>query len=314
MCRKELAEAIEVSEANGRRVERVSGDTADDLSDALSSTGTFYREKTLVVVEGFSSLDSDMVVRHHEEGDSSVAIVLYAPGSIKEKSKLGEVAKALPKNLVARFEGPKPWEREEWAAQFVVRWVTEKGLRISPGLAKSLVGIVGTDLGILEFEVEKAVIWSRVQGEKSVTAKTLKGTVGVQADTALLPLVDALANKDLAQTIRYLNLVKSSVKDVPGRTLRTLGWLNPAVIKWLQVRSCLDSGETIPSTSARTGLKEFHLKKKLLPAARKWKVSELKKLLADFSHIERGVRSGWIDPWTSLESAIFRSLQENVTS
>ena len=127
---RELREAVRVAEESGRTVEHVAGRDRAEISRILSSTGVFFQEDVLAIVDEPEKVNVELVVNHHESGDNSTVLVLHQEGAIKAKSNLSQIAKQLPDRLVARFEKPKPWEEVDRAVAFCVRESSRRGTSI----------------------------------------------------------------------------------------------------------------------------------------------------------------------------------------
>lgn len=309
--RRELREAVSVSEACGRTVEYAHGRDRDEISRVLSSTGVFFDQKVLLVVEEPEKVDAELVLRHHEAGDSSAAVVLHQEGAIKAKSGLGRVAKELPERLVARFEKPKPWEETDRAISFCVKEATRLNVNLSEQLATAVVRAVGTELGVLAFEIEKIALFLRSVGERTVTLAHVGGTVGALGGLGPRPVVEALGRRDLAATGRALTSVRRAHGGHEGgAVLRVCAFVGPAATQWMHVASLLRAGLSADAVAERVGVHPFALRKNLLPAAKRWGQVRLTSLLRSLARVQRSVRSGHVNPWVELECALLRSLCE----
>jgi len=310
LVRNEIAKAIQGAEATGRIVERISGTDKEGLVDLMSTTGVLFDEKYLVIVDDPEKMDVQVVQDHYERGDSSLALVIHVDGEIKAKSAPGKIAKFLPQNLVAKFSSPKPWERDAWAAKYVLDWVRDKGFSIDISIANGIVTTAGTDLGILSFEVEKIALLAESEGVKEVTPDLVRRTLTSFSEASVLPVVDALGEKQLNRLSSALYRVRQTTGGPKsGAVLKTMALVNFNVVKWLEVKALLDQGENPSGVAIQTGLNEYVLKKNILPVVRKWDQGSLVSLLSGLSRIERGIRSGWVDSWSVFEATLFEAVR-----
>ena len=308
---REVRDAITTADVTGRSIEYVKGTDRDDISRTLSSTGIFFQEVALLVIEEPENIDADLVLRHHESGDTSTVLLLHQKGPIKPKTNLAKVAKGLPVRLVAKFEKPPPWKEAEHAAQFCVNEAQGLGVKIGEPLAMAIVQNTSSDLGILSFEIKKLAYLLRSQGETEITAAHIKKTIASFSELGPKPVVDALEKRNFQSVGRALaNMRRTHAGHLGGATLYACSWIGRAAAAWLHVAALLDEGYKVGEISSRTGLHEFILRKTHLPVARRWGKGRLTSLVKSVAKVERSVKSGHISPWIELECALFRSVEE----
>lgn len=308
---RELREAVAVADEMGRSVEYVDGDDREELSRVLSSSGVFFQEEILVVIENAEKVDDELVLRHHEGGDSTVTVLLHQKGVIKKKSGLSKVVQGLPKNLVAKFEKPKPWEEGERAVKFCMQEARKRGVSLPELLANALVKNVGLDLGILTFEVDKLARFTKIEGVQEVQVGHLRQTVGAFSELGPKPVVEALERfspKGASEALA--NMRRTHAGNLGGAALRACAFVSRSATKWLHVAALHDEGAGPDEISSRTGLHPFVLRKTLLPVAKRWGQGRLVTLLKSLARVERSVRSGHVSPWVQLECAVLDSMTE----
>lgn len=307
---REVREAVSIADVVGRSVEFLKGSDRDEISRTLSSTGVFFQEEALIVVDEPDDIDAEMVLRHHESGDNSTVLLLHKKGAIKAKTNLSTVAKGLPNRLVAKFEKPKPWEELEHAAYFCVNEARKYKVRLDEPLAMALVQNSSNDLGVLSFEIMKLAYLLGSQGESEITAEHIKKTLASFSELGPKPVVEALERRDLVRTSRALsNMRRTHAGALGGATLLACAWIGRSATSWLHVAALLDEGYKPGEISSRTGLHEFVLRKTHLPVARRWGKGRLTSLVKSIAGVERSVKSGHLNPWVELECALFRSLE-----
>jgi DNA polymerase III delta subunit len=307
---REVREAVNVADRCGRSVEYLKGTDRGEISRLLSSTGMFFEEEVLVVVDDPENIDADLVIKHHESGDNDTVLVLHQKGAIKAKTNLAKVVKALPDRFVAKFEKPKPWEAAEHAANYCSNEARKLGIRLDVPLAMAIVQHAGSDLGVLSFEARKLAFLLGSTGEKEVKGSHVKKTIASFSELGPKPVVEALEKRDLAATSNALiNMRRTHAGNVGGATLLACAWIGRSATTWLQVSALLQEGYKLGEISSRTGLHEFVLRKTHLPVSRRWGKGRLTSLVKSIAKVERAVRSGHVSPWIELECALFRSLE-----
>jgi DNA polymerase III delta subunit len=307
---RELRAAVSAADEAGRGVEYLQGGNNDDLRRVLSSTGVLFREEVLVVVDAPEEVDAALVLEHHATENNTTVIVLHHEGAIKAKSNLAQIADALPSRFVARFEKPKPWEEIEYAARFCVSEASTKGVRLSLDLAERVVRTVGTDLGILAFEIDKVARLMRAEGGDDVTMAHMKRTIGAFSEMGPKPIVEALERRDIREVGSALaSMRRTHAGQLSGGTLRACAFIGTAARSWLHVASLLEEGLSQDEISDRIKLAPFVVRKTSIPTARRWGKGDLISLLKSIAAVERGVRNGHANSWVALECALFRSLR-----
>lgn len=311
---RELKEAVSVSDAIGRSVEYLDGADHDGLSTLLSSSGVFFKEDLLVVVESPEKVDSNIVLRHFNSGQSDVVVVLHKKGVLKkkEKSGLATVVASIPDRFVARFEKPKPWEEEDRAVGFCLQESRKNKIELSERLALALVRNVGKDLGILSFEIAKLARYLQASGDREVSVDHIKKTLGAFSDLGPKPIVDALEKFDRKKTAKaFANMRRTHAGALSGATLKATAFISNAATRWLHVASLLKEGAELQEIATRVGVHPFVVRNSLLPVAKRWGKDRLVQLIRSVALVERSVRSGYAHPWVYLESIVLESMSNN---
>lgn len=308
---REVRAAVTMADLSGRSVEYVEGTDREELSRTLSSTGVFFQEDVLVVVNNPEKIDAELVLRHHEKGSNSSVLLLHHKGAIKANTNLDKVCKGLPSRFVAKFEKPKPWEEAEHAAQFCVNEARKLKVKIDEPLAMAIVQNTSTDLGILTFELRKLGYFLGSRGETEITPAHIKQTLASFSELGPKPVITALEKRDLSATSRALaNMRRTHVGHLGGATLLACAWIGRSAASWLHVAHLNNESYKLSEISLRTGVHEFMLRKTFLPVARRWGQGRLISLVKLVSRVERSVKSGHLNPWVELECALFRSLED----
>jgi DNA polymerase III delta subunit len=309
---RELKDAITAADTTGREVQFLDGSERDALSGILSSSGMFFKTKHLVVISNPEKVDADLVLGHHERGNTDTCVVLHCEGDFKAKSTVGKIAKKLPSNFVAKFGAPKPWEAPEQAIHFVIGEARKKKLKLDKKLAAAMVENIGVDYGILTFEIDKVyrLIQADGGGTKEITAKHIKAVIAGFSSLGPMPIVEALGRRDLKSLSRALtNMRRTHSGALSGAALRACALVGHNVTTWLHCASLLSQGAGHDEIAERIKLHAFVVRKNILPVARRWSQTNLVALLNSIAAVERSVRSGHANPWVEFECALFHALE-----
>jgi len=285
--------------AAGWAIEDVDGTDAAAVRDALEGGGLFSTGNTLAVVRTPNKVDLDLLARHGASKDYVTTLVLHVEGEPDGRTKFGKYVKKLGK-VHRGFPKPTDWDAPEVAAEFVAAEVKLHGMSIRSSLAGAFIGRVGSDLGMLAFEVEKAVLLARAGGVEVIDAGHLKGAMAPIAEAAVAPLLEALGARNLKRLSKALASVRRTSKNDP--TMRICRFLGASVIKWVQAVHL----DNMPPRAAAIELKlnPWYFENKILPPARRWGKSGTVRLASDLAASERAVLNGAVSPWTVLTARL----------
>ncbi|MGL4567298.1 MAG: hypothetical protein ACRCU6_02070, partial [Fusobacteriaceae bacterium] len=177
---------------------------------------------------------ADLVVIHNPEDmkDLSVysalneikdlRVVLFFLGDVKGNTKVGKFIASLPKEQHKTFPLPPPWKLHGEACSFLLEEVKKYGKTFShEKLSSLLIERVGTDLGVLSYELLKLVHAS--DPEKTITPEHFKGSLSLVFDVGLDGLVDGLRHRDTKKVAKSLYAINPSMKK--ESLFRILGYL-----------------------------------------------------------------------------------------
>lgn len=290
-----IRDIVTAKEAEGWETDKVDGLEEGAVRDALDGSGLFSTRMSLVVVSNPHKVDLDLLKAHAEVKKPETVLLLEVDGSPNARTKFGKWVKGDMSKHHRGFPKPKEWEAPKYAADFVEEEARRHGKSISPALAGALVKRVGTDLGMLSFEVLKLDLLMD-EDEKVIEAKHVKGTMAQIAEASLGPILDALSSRNEKELSKALARLRATTKSDP--TIRVARFLGASVVKWMQVAH-LDS--LPPSVAARElGLNPWYFENKVLPVAKRWGKSGTLRLVSDLATAERAVLRGAIDPWSIL--------------
>jgi len=302
--RREILKAVAAARKTKRTVERVFGDDADGIGELIG--GAMFGGPALVLVSNPSEIDADLVVAA-SAGDGTVCLVLHHEGKIKKGSAFDKALASVPRNHRLVFDRPtQTYKIEDYAIKFVVREAKRFGLTISTDLAEALVGKVGTDLGVLHFELLKveAYMASTKAGE-TIDPKSLMATMTKSGEANISLLVDAVGRADTRRVLKEMDSLK---RNFPGtdttRNLQVLGWLGGAATRWLHAATLHEGGASEEEASQRMDMHAYVYKSFNLPVAKRWGTARLLLLVKRLSSVEMGIRRGHINTWVELESVL----------
>lgn len=314
--RREIQKALAGAERTGRRVEYVKGSDAQHLSRVLASGSVLFKSRTLAIVTDADKVNADLVVKHLKRKSSKVALVLTQEGAPKKKGGLTEVLKALPPKLHLKFASVAPWKRDEFATNFVVKEANALQIRLSEKIAGVMVAAAGDDLGVLSFELQKLqALLHSLESEKpekeraekpEVQAAHLRQTLSTLTQVGAIPVIDALGAANEKRLVRALASMRRTHTGDP--TMKACALIARNITQALHASALLRQNAAIEEISLRLQLHPYVCKTKVLPVAKKWGEQNLAGVLSAIAVVERGVRSGHVNPWVELETALIRAI------
>ena len=169
--------------------------------------------------------------------------------------KLAREADMKERAHIKEFKQPKEWEVPNWIQQRA----RDEGGEIGWDAARELAGLAGTDLRLLDQEIEKLLLYADGQ---SVTEKDVRTLVSRAREASVFDLVDYVGKREADKALRLLH----HLLDEEQHPLSLLAMLTRQVRILIQV-SELQAGRMTPDQiSKRLKLHPFVVKKALAQA------------------------------------------------
>ncbi len=293
---------------DGRSISRVDGNNMGEVLAALSEPDLTGRP-ALVVVDNPSKLDLKLIEAHQARGNSSARMVLHYEGKTRGNTKFGKLVNKTLKGQHKEFLEPKPWDAGDLAIKFCIAEAKERGKSMSGTLAGGLVSIIGTDLGMLAFEILKAVRLAEFLGDDKLTIEHIKAVKAPLNEAEMSPIIKALELRKVVPLIRALDRLRSSRTKDP--TIWVCHAVQSTALRWLAITDLMQKDVAPKDAAAQLDMNPWFFKNKVLPHARRWGRKRNIRLVKALAASERGVLSGHQDPWTGLCSRLIEACQEH---
>ena len=266
----------------------------------------FLAPKRLVVVEEFLSQKHTK-----KEMNALCSYLLVMPDSTRlfflEKKALSLknavlklVGENKKKGYARLFERPKGAKLERWIADRA----DQKGGKIHPRAANMLAQNVGSDLAILDNELEKLILYKGVsesaEAAEQITIADVQKLSPYAAEANMFDLVDAVGNRNgrLAAQLLQQKLVEGAepflVFSMFIRQFRLL----------IQVKELAEGGDRAPAISKAMRLHSF-VAGKLFQQAQGFSLRQLEQIYAQLLKIDIDVKTGRNDLVTALNLLVF---------
>jgi len=196
----------------------------------------------------------------------------------------------------AKCQEFKPLEGEKlkhWTKKEFERYET----KIKPRALEKLIEFVGNDLWRLSNEIKKLVSFK--QKNSQVQAEDVNVLIRPKIETDIFTTIDCIAQNNKKRAIELLkkHLEKG---DSP---LYLLSMINFQFRNLLIIRDLIDQNTSFYLISQKANLHPYVVKKSY-PLAKKFKLSELKKIYQKIFEVDLNIKTGKIEPETALELLI----------
>jgi DNA polymerase III delta subunit len=299
--RRLVNKVVSTRRGEGWSVMPVDGKEEGALNPVFAMSSMF-EGSTLCVVSNPEKLPVAVVADHIQSPDPKVVLLLVAEGD-----KLsGPIFDLVPKGCVKTFALPPFYKLDEHAAAFVQNEVKARGSKIESGLASSWVRRVGNDLGVLSFEVQKAVLFAGDGVE--LTASHLRETLAALSETDGSAVLEALGRKDSKHLSMEMQKYRQSRGGDPtielcGRTL------TPSLTRWLQAAHLAQAGMSSAAAAGSVGANPWYWEHKILPYAMRSGVVGCARMLGIVADAQTLVFRGGINPFAYLEASFLAFFQ-----
>lgn len=297
--RRRLVRKITSTRAlDGWSVIPVDAGVSGDVEQSLSSTSLFGAN-TLLVVSRAEKLSPAILKSQLDDPDPSVVLLL-----VSDADKLAPPLDSVPKALVKTFSLPAFYKMEEHATAFCVEEAKAYKRELAPALATALVRKVGTDLGVLAFEVQKAALYAT--GADKLTADHFRATVAPLLESDGSAIADALATQNRKLFMSEMDRFRKSKGGDP--TIELCGRvISPTVLRWLQAAHLHASGLSPQAAAGSVGANPWFWEHKVLPAALRWKITGCVQIVRVVAAAQEATFRGSVSPWGLLEAGLVRT-------
>jgi len=282
-------EILQEYRANGYDVRSISGKDAD-LPTAFES-GLFSVDPILVCISNPTKVKG--LKAYLEDTRGCEVLVLHSNERLP---------KVLDGYTVQVYNEPKyDDQRRPWCGEFVVMQAKRHGKVIAPNLAQAIVNKVGTDLGVLRWEVLKYVMGS---GESEVIEpKLVAGLFSEISDPDSSDLINSVASQDHRAFLRVCaRFEKSSSSDQTMAVCN--GLLFYKLLEWLDVGVRLEAKMTLEQIAQDLGKNPWFVTNHLAPVVMGLGVDKVRSLIKVLYECESAVLLGARQPWVKFKVGV----------
>jgi DNA polymerase-3 subunit delta len=216
-------------------------------------------------------------------------LVFMESETLPGNHKLVKLAGELDTGFVKQFDLPEGGSLDRWVKQ----QVEERNGRISPHAAHVLASNVGSDLGILENEIEKLVLYKG--SEETIEVQDVGLLSPYAAEASIFDLVDALGNRNGKKAAILLQQKMQEGTD----PFYLFAMFVRQVRLLIQVKEQADDGQRPPAISKNLKMHSF-VAGKLYQQVQQFSLPQLEHIYHHLLEVDVGVKTGRNDMVTAL--------------
>ena len=220
-------------------------------------------------------------------------LVFMEASALPSNHRLVKMADELKTGYVKRFDLPEGGSLDRWVKQ----QVEERTGRISSHAAHVLASNVGSNLGILENEIEKLVLYKGP--EETIELQDVGLLSPYAAEASIFDLVDALGNRNGKKAAILLQQKMQEGTD----PFYLFAMFVRQVRLLIQVKEQADEGQRPPAISKNLKMHSF-VAGKLYQQTQQFSLPQLEKIYHHLLEVDVGVKTGRNDMLTALSLLI----------
>lgn len=259
--------------------------------------------RTLAIVRN-PEKDIPTIEQHRQTQDDLVVLLLDCDGDVKDSSKLGKLL-ATPGIEHHKFSMPtKIWEQEAFAESFCVSEAKSYNFKMDKVLARALVEYIGTDIGVLSFEMLKIATLAEAESSQEITKEIVRSCLGTVSEGGLQQILEALAIRDARRLSKALYRFSQMQKDPNNGVMLVCRAVESKAYSWFPIIKAREQGQTPQQAAENAGINAWFYMNKLYPQTVKWTTSDALKLIQEMARSERTLLQGGSAPWAALVSRL----------
>lgn len=265
----------------------------------LAETMPFFADRRVILLDhtGFFKGKSDLIADYMASLPDYLVMIFVE----EEVDKRSRMFKAVQKHgRAVEF----PVQNEDTLIRWVLGILKKEGKKITRGDMELFLGKTGTDMGLIDRELEKLLTYT--MGRDVISAADIEAVCATQITNQIFDMVRAVSEKKQKKALGlYYDLL--ALKEPPMRILYLLARQFNLI---LQVKELQESGCDQRTMVSRTGLAPFVVKN-YIPMARKYSAEELRSAVEDFTQTETDVKTGRLNDVLSVELMIVKYSSQN---
>ena len=265
---------------------------ANEVAD-MAGTMPFFAERRVIIIEdsGWLKSGNDRITEL-VKAVPDTTFLIFVEEEVDKRSKLYKAITA--KGYAALCEMQDEATLKKW----IMGLLKKENKLITPEALNLLLDKTGTNMETIRREVEKLVCYRYY--DEGITAADVEELCVVQIQNRIFEMVEAVAQKDQKQALAlYYDLI--ALKEAP---MKILALIARQFNMLLQVREMKQKGYPETAIASQTGLNPYFLKKKYIPQAAQFQISQLEAAIRACVEAEEDVKTGRMPDTLSVELII----------
>ncbi len=285
---------------DGRKV------TLDELAFACDTVPFLSDKRLVIVIDLASRLDKrtgdapgdaeedstflERLEQHLKDLPDSARLVFLERRKIGKGNPIHRLATQTEHGYEREFTPLRPGELSHWIAARA----QEKGGKIEPGAIRVLATYVGSDLRLLDSEIEKLLTYAGE--ERAVTERDAQLLVSYAREADIFAMVDALGARDTQRAMEMMEKLLAEGQ----HPLYLLRMITRQFRILLQIKELLNRGT---SAADVRGLLHLHpyVAKKTMAQARNFSVPQLEEIYHRLLETDEAVKTGQLEDHLALD-------------
>ncbi|MCF0121878.1 MAG: DNA polymerase III subunit delta [Lachnospiraceae bacterium] len=266
----------------------------------LGETMPFFSNRRVILLDHTGCLKgkSDLIVNYMTSLPDYL-VIIFVEEEVDKRSRMFKVIQKHGRTV--EF----PVQNEETLIRWVLGILKKEGKKITRRDMELFLEQTGTDMELIDRELEKLLAYT--MGRDVISVTDIKEVCKAQITNQIFDMVRAVSEKQREKALNlYYDLL--ALKEPPMRIFYLLA---RQFNLCFQIKKLQESGCDQRSMASRTGLAPFVVKK-YISIVWKYSTEELYNAVEDFAQTEADIKTGRLNDMLSVELMIFKySSQEN---
>ncbi|MBQ5488252.1 MAG: DNA polymerase III subunit delta [Clostridia bacterium] len=240
----------------------------------ICETMPLFMEKTLVIARELAkSTDAGKLMDYIDRMSPSTVLLICLKDKLDANSALLKRFAKIDRDVL--FTKVEPGDAMKWCMATAV----SNGVSLSAGVARTFVGVVGSDMLNVSNELQKLI--DRVGPGGTITAELVSSSVIGNVESKVFSMLDCFTAGKVKDGMRSLRALLNEDRDAPRKVV---GFLESRLKLMLQGKKLMQTGMS-PKQAAQKMEGNSYANEMACKAALKYSYESLRSLLADISLI-----------------------------
>lgn len=260
----------------------------------LAETMPFFADKRVILLEesGFFKNKCDELAEYLKQLPDYLCLI-FVESEVDKRGKMYKAAKAAGR--VTEFSVQNAQMLTKWVLQILKK----EGRKITQRNMELFLTKTGTDMGNIRMELEKLLLYTL--GRDVIEKEDIEAVCTTQTTNKIFDMIRAVTQKDQKKALDLYNDLLT-LKEPP---MRILFLLAKQFNQLMAAKEMQEKGYGQPEIASHLGVPPFAARN-YLQVAGKYRTSQLRKAVEDFTEAEELVKTGRLQDVLSVELLIVK--------